>query len=64
MRSGTGARLKKDAFGSCGFSISSPKVVGPSTTTVNVVLSFEDALKLDHPMQCRGNRHLLIGSVQ
>jgi len=39
--------LKKDSFGACGFERVSPSELAASTPALNVVMSFEDALKLN-----------------
>ncbi len=39
--------LKKSQFGACTFSSVSPSAVAPGTPALNVVLSFEEALKLN-----------------
>jgi hypothetical protein len=40
-------RMKRDSFGGCTFAVMSPKALNGDTNTVSVVLSFEEALKLN-----------------
>jgi hypothetical protein len=39
--------LKTSSFGACSFATTSPRQLAADTTTVNFVLSFEEALKLN-----------------
>jgi len=39
--------MKEGSFGACTFDSVSPKALSASTTTLNVALSFEEALKLN-----------------
>ena len=39
--------LKAGSFGACGYSAISPKALAADTKAINLVLSFEDALKLN-----------------
>jgi hypothetical protein len=39
--------LDKDGFGACTFSKTSPVELAPSTRCINVVITFEEALKLN-----------------
>ena len=41
------ARTKKGSFGACKFETTSPLELTPNTQTINIVLSFEEALKLN-----------------
>jgi hypothetical protein len=39
--------LKTDTFGTCSYEKTSPAAVTPTTSILNVILSFEEALKLN-----------------
>jgi hypothetical protein len=44
---GNDVRLKQGSFGACAFSSVSPKALGDTVSALNVVLTFEEALKLN-----------------
>ena len=46
MKRGSAARLKKSAFGTCRYSRTSPPKITSETKVLNIMLAFEDALKV------------------
>jgi hypothetical protein len=47
MKPDQSPRLKKGQFGACSYARSSPESLSGTTTALNFVISFEDALKLN-----------------
>lgn len=47
MPENTGPRMKAGSFGACSYSVTSPRTLTEDTSTINFVLSFDEALKLN-----------------